>query len=140
MEPPHFRSRFFWGVHDPAGFNAGIDAMVEGARVKAGWFAGDNLVAFGRNLGFLNDPPFRKAWDAQIPFEEHPEPGPATGGPMSSPVTSLRPGTLGYVLGADGARLDFAEQVRQLLHLAADLVEAVRHGAGDETSGRGPRH
>lgn len=55
----------------------------------------------------------RKAWYAQIPFEEHPEPGPATGGLMSSPVTSLRPGTLGYVLGADGATLfPFARTAR----------------------------
>lgn len=63
MKPPHFRSKFFWGVDDPSEFNNGLDRMIAVARVKAGWFAGDNLIAFGRNLGFLDDPPFRKAWD-----------------------------------------------------------------------------
>lgn len=64
MEPPYFRSKFFWGVNDHPAFNRGLDAMMEAARVKRGWFAADNLVAFGRNLGFLDDPQFRKAWDA----------------------------------------------------------------------------
>lgn len=64
MKPPVFRSRFFWGVDDQAAFNGGIDALIDAARVKNGWFAGDNLIAFGRNLGFLDDVPFRKAWDA----------------------------------------------------------------------------
>lgn len=63
MQPPHFRSRFFWGVNDPDKFNASIDGLVSAARVQAGWFMGDNLIAFGRNLGFLDDAPFRKAWD-----------------------------------------------------------------------------
>ena len=45
------------------------------------------------------------AWYAQIPFEEHPEPGPDPQGLLDSPVTSLLPDTLGYVLGGDGATL-----------------------------------
>jgi predicted O-methyltransferase YrrM len=64
VQPPYYRSRFFWGVDDHNGFNKGIDALQAAARVKNGWFAGDNLIAFGRNLGFLDDLPFRKAWEA----------------------------------------------------------------------------
>ncbi len=64
MKPPAFRSRFFWGVDDYEAFNTSLDGLVAAARVKNGWFAGDNLIAFGRNLGFLDDPPFRKAWEA----------------------------------------------------------------------------
>jgi hypothetical protein len=59
---PSFRSRFFWGVSDPELFNSGIDRLVEAARVKSGWFAADNLIAFGRNLGFLDDARFMDAW------------------------------------------------------------------------------
>ena len=64
MKPPRFRSRFFWGVQDHAGFNAGLDAMVDAAQMKSGWFAGDNLIAFGRNLGFLDDQRFMGAYQA----------------------------------------------------------------------------
>ncbi|MGZ6040086.1 MAG: class I SAM-dependent methyltransferase [Phenylobacterium sp.] len=64
MLKPSFRSKFFWGVADPAMFNRGIDQLVEASGVKAGWFAGDNLIAFGRNLGFLDDPRFMAAWNA----------------------------------------------------------------------------
>lgn len=63
MLKPSFRSSFFWGVSDPPGFNKSIDGLVEASRVKAGWFAGDNLVAFGRNLGFLDDARFMTAWN-----------------------------------------------------------------------------
>jgi O-methyltransferase len=63
LDPPYFRSRFFWGLEDSKAFNEGLDGMMAAARVKRGWFAGDNLIAFGRNLGFLEDKPFRKAWE-----------------------------------------------------------------------------
>jgi len=71
VNPPHFRSRFFWGVNDPVEFNRGIDTLVDAARMKSGWFAGDNLIAFGRNLGFLDDEAFRKAYGthAKTPSE-----------------------------------------------------------------------
>ena len=61
---PSFRSRFFWGVRDDARFNASLDGMVEAASQKHGWFAGDNLIAFGRNLGFIDDRRFMAAWNA----------------------------------------------------------------------------
>ncbi len=71
MERPSFRSKFFWGVNDGAAFNHSLDGLVDAARVKAGWYAGDNLIAFGRNLGFLDDERFIRAWQAhaQAPHE-----------------------------------------------------------------------
>lgn len=62
MERPYFRGRFFWGVRDEAAFARGLEALCEAAGVKKGWFWGDNLIAFGRNLGFLDDPKFLTAW------------------------------------------------------------------------------
>ena len=62
MKRPYFRGKFFWGVDDHVEFNRGLDAMVAASRVKAGWFAGDNLIAFGRNLGFLDDVAFTSAF------------------------------------------------------------------------------
>lgn len=62
MLPPRARSRFFWGVRDHGAFNQGLDALIEAASEKRGWFAGDNLIAFGRNLGFLDDVPFMAAF------------------------------------------------------------------------------
>lgn len=63
MLPPSFRSKFFWGVNDINKFDAGIDSMMDASRVKNGWFAGDNLIAIGRNLGFIDDKPFIEAWN-----------------------------------------------------------------------------
>ncbi|THD74323.1 MAG: class I SAM-dependent methyltransferase [Phenylobacterium sp.] len=64
MENPFFRSDFFWGVDDAARFSAGIDGLVDAAREKRGWYAADNLIAFGRNLGFLDDKALMTAWQA----------------------------------------------------------------------------
>jgi hypothetical protein len=44
-------------------FNRSLDGLVDASKMKAGWFAGDNLIAFGRNLGFLTDQRFIKAWE-----------------------------------------------------------------------------
>jgi O-methyltransferase len=62
LKPPAFRSKFFWGIADRDKLNAGIDMIVDAASMKSGWFAGDNLIAFGRNLGFLDDKLFIEAW------------------------------------------------------------------------------
>jgi O-methyltransferase len=62
QQAPSFRSRFFWGVRDHTAFNKGLDELAAAANVKNGWYAGDNLIAFGRNLGFLTDKPFIEAW------------------------------------------------------------------------------
>jgi hypothetical protein len=63
LQPPFYRSRYFWGVQDAKAFNENIDGLMSAARLKAGWFAADNVIAYGRNLGFLDDAPFRKAWE-----------------------------------------------------------------------------
>lgn len=62
IQPPYYRSPGFWGVADLPAFNAALDAMIAACRVKVGWFASDNLIAIGRNLGFVTDPTFVKAW------------------------------------------------------------------------------
>lgn len=62
MRPPFFRSKYFWGIKDPEAFNAGLDQLMGAANVQAGWFAADNLIAIGRNLGFLDDKPFMEAF------------------------------------------------------------------------------
>lgn len=62
MERPHFRSTFFWGVQDRRKFDAAVDSLIEASNVKNGWFIGDNLIAFGRNLGFIDDAPLIEAW------------------------------------------------------------------------------
>lgn len=64
MENPHFRSPYFWGVANSKAFNESLDRLIQSATLRAGWFASDNLIAFGRNLGFLDDAPLMKAWQA----------------------------------------------------------------------------
>ena len=64
MEPPYYRGNFFWGVRDQVAFNESLDGLVAAASTKRGWFAGDNLIAFGRNLGFVDDKRFIEAWKA----------------------------------------------------------------------------
>jgi hypothetical protein len=64
MEFPSYRSRFFWGVSDLNAFQRALDGLMAQTRITKGWFAGDNLIAFGRNLGFLSDKRFMTAWDA----------------------------------------------------------------------------
>lgn len=63
MQPPSFQGRAFWGVSDREGFERGIQLLVDSAKVKAGWYTGDNLIAFGRTLGFVEDSRFFRAWD-----------------------------------------------------------------------------
>jgi hypothetical protein len=58
------RGRFFWGVDDLAAFDAGLDALIAASSVDVGWYATDNLIAFGRNLGFLDDARFMAAFNA----------------------------------------------------------------------------
>jgi hypothetical protein len=64
MEFPSYRSRFFWGVPDLDAFQTALDGLIAQTRITKGWFAGDNLIAFGRNLGFLSDERFIAAWSA----------------------------------------------------------------------------
>lgn len=61
---PVFGTRFFWGVKDPAAVVKARDDIVAQFRNPMGYFASDNLIAFGRNLGFLDDEAFMAAWAA----------------------------------------------------------------------------
>jgi len=62
LQSPYYRSQFFWGVNDADGFNRSLDRLIDAARMRNGWFAADNLIAFGRNLGFIRDAAFMAAW------------------------------------------------------------------------------
>lgn len=64
MRPPSYRSRYFWGVRDAEAFNAGLDQLVAASTIDTGWYASDNLIAFGRNLGFIDDTRFIEAYKA----------------------------------------------------------------------------
>jgi hypothetical protein len=59
----NFLSTMFYGVQMD-GFVKGIQGAVDNITYKDGMFAGDNLFTFGRNLGFLEDEKFAKAWRA----------------------------------------------------------------------------
>jgi hypothetical protein len=63
MESRSYRSRFFWGVENIDAFQQALDGLMAASQMKQGWFAADNLIAFGRNLGFLNDERFISAWN-----------------------------------------------------------------------------
>ncbi len=60
--PRMFGTTFFWGVKDQGAIVKARDAIAAQFRAPLGLFASDNLIAFGRNLGFLDDPVFIKAW------------------------------------------------------------------------------
>lgn len=62
MRPPSYRSKYFWGVRDPEAFDKGIDQLVAASNVGSGWYASDNLIAIGRNLGFIDDARFIEAY------------------------------------------------------------------------------
>lgn len=58
----NFVQPVFYGITDTARFNDGFRAAV--SSVNPGVFAADNLVTFGRNLGFLGDEKFIAAFNA----------------------------------------------------------------------------
>ena len=62
--------RFHWGV-DRERFWPKLDELLSTFEGKPGMFSSDSLVAWGRNLGFLDDPLFTEAWDkhAHAPHE-----------------------------------------------------------------------
>lgn len=64
VRPPSYRSSYFWGVRDHEAFHKGLDQLVAASKVDSGWYASDNLIAFGRNLGFIDDVRFIAAYKA----------------------------------------------------------------------------
>lgn len=59
---PAYVSDAHCGVSDGEAFQAGIDQALRALSQDNGIFVGDNLITFGRNLGFLDDLPFLAAW------------------------------------------------------------------------------
>jgi len=57
----NFLSTVFFGV-ELSGFVKGLQGAIGAIGHKDGIYAGDNLFTFGRNLGFLQDEKFVKAW------------------------------------------------------------------------------
>ena len=58
----HLNSAFFGlGNHDA--FIAGIQQAINSINGPQGTYTGDNLFTYHRNLGFLDDEPFMKAFD-----------------------------------------------------------------------------
>ena len=68
---PYYGGNYFWGCEDIEQVMAARDAIMATFRYPMGTFASDNLIAFGRNLGFLRDKPFIDAWTrhAKLPYE-----------------------------------------------------------------------
>lgn len=52
----------FWGVEDGVRFIAGVQQCVDHLAFKSGIYAGDNLLTYQRNLSFMDDEPFMRAW------------------------------------------------------------------------------
>lgn len=67
----NFLSSVFFGIK-PEGFVPHIQGALDNITSQNGIFTGDNLFTFGRNLGFLADDKFVKAWRGVVdtPIEE----------------------------------------------------------------------
>lgn len=56
--------RLFFGVQDPPRFSQGLDALQQSVIGPDGYFAADNLISMSRNLSFLTDELFMRAFQA----------------------------------------------------------------------------
>lgn len=65
----HMRA-VFYGVEDYSTFCGKTQEMVDQIKSPNGIFIGDNLVAFNRNLSFLDDETFMKAFEAHAETDE----------------------------------------------------------------------
>lgn len=61
MKPPMVMTNAFFGVKDPVAFRSARDTLFGSLQDPSGLYSGDNLIAFGRTLGFLDDPEFAAA-------------------------------------------------------------------------------
>ena len=57
-------STAFFGLSDMPGFIQGIQQSINGISGQSGIYAGDNLFTYHRNLGFLEDEPLMRAFEA----------------------------------------------------------------------------
>ena len=62
MAHQYLRQMFF-GMKDPLAFYKGIKAALDSLHSTVGSFASDNVIAIGRNLSFLTDERFMKAFN-----------------------------------------------------------------------------
>jgi O-methyltransferase len=65
MRDHRYVSDLFYKMNDPNGFIAGLNQAFRSMKGLNGLFAGDNLITIDKNLSFLTDAPFMKA------FNEH---------------------------------------------------------------------
>ena len=63
-KPAAIIPRAFYGTSDIGGVQRAILEIAKVMTVKAGFFAGDNLLTFGKSLGFLEDKPLVDAFNA----------------------------------------------------------------------------
>ncbi len=63
--PKNYFPAIFWGPRDDNQFLAGIQKCIDQLN-STGIFATDNLITFGRQLGFLNDEHFMKAFNSNV--------------------------------------------------------------------------
>jgi O-methyltransferase len=57
----NFKSDQYWGVENPERFKELMREMI--GMVSPGYFLGDNLFTWARNLSVLEDVPFRNSWE-----------------------------------------------------------------------------
>lgn len=61
-----YLTNMFFGLKDRAKFIGGLNAAIQGLNSTAGMFAGDNLFTYSRNLSFLTDEEFMRAYNAHV--------------------------------------------------------------------------
>jgi hypothetical protein len=61
-----YHSRLFFGLRDAAQFFAGLATSLRALNTTVGSFASDNLFTVGRNLSFLTDAEFMRAYDKNV--------------------------------------------------------------------------
>lgn len=59
-----YLTNLFFGLRDRSKFFSGINAAIQALNSTTGVFAGDNLFTYSRNLSFLTDPDFMRAYSA----------------------------------------------------------------------------
>lgn len=61
-----YLSNVFFGLKDPAAFFKGMTEALSALKSNVGAFAGDNLFTYARNLSFLTDEKFMKAFNSHV--------------------------------------------------------------------------
>lgn len=64
-----YLTNVFFGLRDRSQFIRGLNVAFEGLQSNNGVFAGDNLITYSKNLSFLTDAAFMRAYNAQATTE-----------------------------------------------------------------------